>query len=119
MDTVCSHIVQKGGEAEVCVSSGYLWNVDAGPEELQVLPHLLRLEFGVEDGQLCEHAHVSALQAEGGLQHGDQLLKVAAVLQGRRAAGGGGLRGETDWKSEKETSSMKHHPTMAVVPDSS
>lgn len=60
--------------------SVYLWNVDAGPEELQVLPHLLRLEFGIEYGQLCEHAHVGTLQTEGGLQHSDQLLKVTTVL---------------------------------------
>ncbi|TNN69752.1 hypothetical protein EYF80_019984 [Liparis tanakae] len=58
----------------------YLWNVDAGPEELQVLPHLLGLEFGVEDGQLGEHAHVSALQSQGGLQHVvDELLQFIGV----------------------------------------
>lgn len=60
----------------------YLGNVDTGPEELQVLPHLLGFEFGVEDGQLSEHPHVSPLQPQGGLQHGDQLLKVTAVLEG-------------------------------------
>lgn len=59
----------------------YLWNVDSGPEELQVLPHLLGFELGVEDGQLGEHAHVSPLQAQGCLQHGDQLLKVSTVLE--------------------------------------
>ncbi len=51
-----------------------------GPEELQVLPHLLWFEFGVEDGQFCEHAHVSALQPQRRLQHGDQLLEIATVL---------------------------------------
>lgn len=59
----------------------YLGDVDSGPEEFQVLPHLLRFEFRVEDGQLCEHAHVSALQPQRRLQHGDQLLEVATVLQ--------------------------------------
>ena len=59
----------------------YLGDVDPGPEELQVLPHLLGFELGVEDGQLGEHAHVSALQPQGRLQHGDQLLEVTAVLK--------------------------------------
>ena len=45
-----------------------------------MFPHLGWLVFGVEDGQLGEHTHVSPLQAEGGLQQLDQLLKVAAVL---------------------------------------
>ena len=67
------------------VPLAYLWDVDTGPEELQVLPHLLRFEFGVEDGELGEHPHVSALQPQGGLQHGDQLLEVPAVLQGTHA----------------------------------
>ena len=58
----------------------HLGDVDAGPEELQVLPHLLGLELGVEDGQLGEHAHVGALQAQRRLQQGDQLLEVAPVL---------------------------------------
>ncbi len=61
-------------------SAVYLWDVDSGPEELQVFPHLLWFEFRVEDGQLCEHAHVSALQPQRRLQHGDQLLEVATVL---------------------------------------
>ena len=60
----------------------YLRNVDTGPEELQVLPHLLGFEFRVEDGQLSEHAHVGTLQPQGSLQHGDQLLKVTTVLEG-------------------------------------
>lgn len=46
-----------------------------------MFPHLLGFEFRVEDGQLCEHAHVSTLQAQGSLQHGDQLLEVTAVLR--------------------------------------
>lgn len=58
----------------------HLWNVDTGPEELQVLPHLLRFELGVEDGELGEHAHVSALQSQRSLQQSDELLKVPAVL---------------------------------------
>ncbi len=42
-----------------------LGNVDSGPEELQVLPHLLWFEFGVEDGQFmwtcpCERAPAPA-----------------------------------------------------------
>lgn len=39
----------------------YLWDVDTRPEELQVLWHFLGLELGVEEGQLCEHAHVGPL----------------------------------------------------------
>ena len=58
----------------------YLWDVDSGPEQLQVLPHLLRFELGVEDGELGEHAHVSPLQSQRGLQQSDELLEVAAVL---------------------------------------
>lgn len=58
----------------------YLWDVDSGPEEFQVLPHLLRFEFGVKDGELGEHAHVGPLQAQRGLQQGDELFKVPAVL---------------------------------------
>ena len=59
----------------------YLWNVNSGPEQLEVLPELGRLELGVEDGQLGEHAHVGALKAEGGLQEGHQLIEEALVLQ--------------------------------------
>lgn len=69
-------------ERSVAAPISYLWNVDPGPEELQVLPHLLGLELGVKDGQLSEHAHVGTLQPEGRLQHGDQLLEVATVLGG-------------------------------------
>lgn len=58
----------------------YLWDVDARPEELQVLWHFLGLELGVEDGQLCEHAHVGPLQAQGCFQQRDQLLEVAPIL---------------------------------------
>lgn len=58
----------------------YLWDVDSGPEQLQVLPHLLRLELGVEDGKLGEHAHVGPLQAQRSLQQSDELLKVPTVL---------------------------------------
>ena len=66
---------------ETLLCFAHLWNVDTGPEELQVLPHLLGFEFGVEDGQLSEHAHVGTLQPQGSLQHGDQLLKVTTVLE--------------------------------------
>lgn len=62
------------------VLNSYLGDVDTGPEELQMFPHLLGFELGVQDGQFGEHAHVSAFQAQGGFQHGDQLLKVATVL---------------------------------------
>ncbi|TNN66811.1 hypothetical protein EYF80_022880 [Liparis tanakae] len=58
----------------------YLWDVDSGPEELQVLPHLLRFELGVEDGELGEHAHVGALQPQRRLQQRDELLVEPAVL---------------------------------------
>lgn len=61
-------------------TSTHLWDVDSGPEELQVLPHLLRFELGVQNSQLGEHAHVCALQAERRLQQSDELLKVASVL---------------------------------------
>lgn len=47
-----------------------------------MLSHLLRFEFRVEDGQLRKHPHVGPLQAEGCLQHGDQLLEIATVLRG-------------------------------------
>jgi len=40
-----------------------LWNVDPGPEELQVFPHLLSFVLGVENGQLGEDAHVCTLQS--------------------------------------------------------
>lgn len=45
-----------------------------------MLPHLLRFELGIENGELGEHAHVGALQAQRGLQQGDELLEVASVL---------------------------------------
>lgn len=45
-----------------------LGDVDARPEELQVLHHLLWLVLGVQDGQFREHAHVRTLQAQTGLQ---------------------------------------------------
>ena len=38
------------------------------------------LVLRVQDGQLSEHAHVGALQAQGGLQETHQLLKVAPLL---------------------------------------
>lgn len=59
----------------------YLGNVDSGPKEFQVLPHLLWFELGIEDGQLSEHAHVSTLKPQSCLQHGDQFLKIATVLK--------------------------------------
>lgn len=65
---------------QACTETLYLWDVDSGPEELQVLPHLLRFELGVEDGQLSEHAHVSPLQTQRSLQQSDELFKVPAVL---------------------------------------
>lgn len=58
----------------------YLWDVDSGPEELQVLLHLLRFELGVEDGELGEHAHVGAFEAQSGLQQSYELLEIPAVL---------------------------------------
>ena len=74
---------QLGPQVSLLRRSQDLWDVNSGPEELQMLPHLLWLELGVKDGQLCEHSHVGAFQAQGGLQHGDQLLKVAAILRER------------------------------------
>lgn len=67
---------QRGGRR----AATHLWDVDSGPEELQMLPHLLRFELGIENGELGEHAHVGALQAQRGLQQGDELLEVASVL---------------------------------------
>lgn len=61
----------------------YLGNIDSGPKEFQVLPHLLWFELGIEDGQLGEHAHVSTLKSQSRLQHGDQLLKIATVLKAK------------------------------------
>ena len=58
----------------------YLWDVDSGPEQLKVLPHLLRFELGVEDGELGEHAHVSPLQTQRSLQQSNELLKVPPIL---------------------------------------
>ncbi|KAF3847983.1 hypothetical protein F7725_021011 [Dissostichus mawsoni] len=49
----------------------------------EVLPHLLRFEFGVEDGELGEHPHVSALQPQGGLQHGAGAVGLAGSVHGR------------------------------------
>lgn len=45
-----------------------------------MFPHLLRFELGVEDGELREHAHVSPLQAQRGLQQRDKFLEVSAIL---------------------------------------
>ena len=58
----------------------YLRDVDARPEQLEVFPHFGWLVFGVEDGQLCEHAHVCPLQAQGSLHQSDELIEVAPVL---------------------------------------
>lgn len=58
----------------------YLRDVDSGPEELQMLSHFLLFELGVEDGELCEHAHVGPLQTQRSLQQRDQLLEVPTVL---------------------------------------
>ena len=45
-----------------------------------MLTHLGGLVLGVEDGQLGEHAHVCALQAQGCFQQTDELVEVPAVL---------------------------------------
>lgn len=45
-----------------------------------MLPHLLRFELGVKDGELREHAHVSPLQTQRSLQQRDEFLEVSAVL---------------------------------------
>ena len=58
----------------------YLGDVDTRPEQFQVFPHLGWLVLGVEDGQLCEHAHVGPLQAEGCLHQSNELIKVALLL---------------------------------------
>lgn len=61
----------------------YLGNIDSGPKEFQVLSHLLWFELRIEDGQLGEHAHVSTLQPQSRLQHGDQLLKISTILKAK------------------------------------
>lgn len=66
--------------AKFKASDIHLGNVDSGPEQLQVLPHLLWLELGVENCQLCEHPHVCPLQPKRCFQHSDQLFKVATIL---------------------------------------
>ena len=58
----------------------YLRDVDSRPEQFQMFSHLGWLVLGVENAQLCEHAHVCPLQSQGGLQEGDQLTEVAKVL---------------------------------------
>ena len=58
----------------------HLGDVDPRPEELQVLPHLFWLVFGVQDGQLSEHAHVCPLLTQAGFHEGDDLLEEAPVL---------------------------------------
>ncbi len=45
-----------------------------------MLPHLARLVFGVQYGQLSEHAHVSPLQSKGCLQQSDELVEVSLIL---------------------------------------
>ena len=45
-----------------------------------MLPHLVWLVLGVEDGQLSEHAHVCPLLAQSCLHEGDDLLKETPVL---------------------------------------
>ena len=71
---------QLGPEVGLLSGTQHLGDVDARPEELQMLAHLGRLVLAVEDGQLGEHAHMRALQTECGLQQRDQLVKVAARL---------------------------------------
>lgn len=73
---------KKGVFSARCKASEiHLWNVDSGPEQLQVLPHLLWLELGVENCQLCEHPHVCSLQSKRCFQHSDQLFKVTTILR--------------------------------------
>lgn len=76
-----------GPQVSLLCCSQDLWDVNSWPEELQMLPHLLGLELGIENGQLCEHPHVSTLQAQGSLQHGNQLLKVTTVLRENNSDG--------------------------------
>lgn len=58
----------------------HLRDVQARPEELEVLAHLLGPVLAVEDGELGEHAHVRALEPECLLEQRDELVEVAAVL---------------------------------------
>lgn len=36
--------------------------------------------FGIQDSQLCEHAHMRTFEAKRSLQQAHQLLEVAAIL---------------------------------------
>eukprot|EP00123_Amoebidium_parasiticum_P016952 comp23654_c0_seq1/m.40409 comp23654_c0_seq1/g.40409 ORF comp23654_c0_seq1/g.40409 comp23654_c0_seq1/m.40409 type:complete len:589 (+) comp23654_c0_seq1:220-1986(+) len=64
-------------QVRILGSTHNLGDVDTGPEELEVLHHLLGLVAGVEDCQLRKHAHVRTLQTKTGLQKGDDLIEVA------------------------------------------
>merc|ERR1719320_2227196 len=59
---------QLSPEVRLLCSSQHLWNVDTGPEQLQVLLELVWLVARVEDGKLGEHAHVSPFKTQGSLQ---------------------------------------------------
>ena len=47
---------------QTAVEAADLRNVDSGPEQFKMFPHLLWFVLGVEYSQLCEDAHVSTLQ---------------------------------------------------------
>lgn len=81
----------------------YLWEVDTGPEALQVLQHLLWLCPAVENGQLCEHAHVGLLQAQGCLHQGHQLPEVAPILTDQKPHSGSG-------QTHRDTASLQENP---------
>jgi hypothetical protein len=45
-----------------------------------MLPQLGGLVFGIQDGQLGEHAHVCSFKTQRGLKETHHLLKVAPIL---------------------------------------
>ena len=65
------------------VTTTYFGDIDSGPEKFEMLFHLGRLVFRIQDGQLCKHSHVGPFQTESGLEQLDQLLEKSSVLNRR------------------------------------
>ena len=61
-------------------STKNLGNINAGPEEFQMLAHFLRFVLGVKDGQFGKHSHVGTFKSKSSFQQVDELLEIAAVL---------------------------------------
>ena len=71
---------QLGPQIGLLRCTDHLRDVDARPEQLQVLHHTIRVVLGQSDTQLGEHTHVSPLQPETGLEDRDKLIKVTVAL---------------------------------------